>query len=250
MVTIKDLLEAGVHFGHQTKRWNPKMKRFIFTERNGVYIIDLQKTVGLLDDAVNYVGRLTQQGGTILFIGTKKQAQEVVQTAAEECGMPFIVERWFGGMLTNFQTIYRQIRQLKAMEKRRQDGSLERMYTKKERLKIDRKHEKLERALGGVRDMSIVPNAIFIVDAKKEEIAIKEAHKLGIPSIAILDTNADPDLVTYPIPGNDDAIKSIRIITNQIKEAVLTAREGQLQMRAEDIKDYDKDADTGGVTYE
>lgn len=231
MVTIKDLLEAGVHFGHQTKRWNPKMKRYIFIERNGVYIIDLQKTLALLEDAVNFVGRLTQQKGTILFIGTKKQAQEVIQSAAEECGMPYIVERWFGGMLTNFTTIARQIRQLKALEKRRQDGSLERMYTKKERLKIERKHDKLQATLGGVKEMATLPDAIFVVDAKKEAIAIQEAHKLGIPSIAILDTNADPDIVDYPIPGNDDAIRSIKTITNQIKEAILTAREGQMISR-------------------
>src|SRR5690625_1332239 len=208
VVTMKQLLESGVHFGHQTRRWNPKMKRYIFTERNGIYIIDLRQALAYIDGAYDFVKQTVAHGGTILFIGTKKQAQDAIAEQAQRVGMPFVNQRWLGGMLTNFQTVHRRLQRLKELETMEQTGGFE-GRTKKEILMLTREKDKLERTLGGIRDMSKVPSAVWIVDTKKEHIAISEARKLGIPVVAILDTNCDPDEVDYPIPGNDDAIRSV-----------------------------------------
>ncbi|MCM3887212.1 30S ribosomal protein S2 [Frankia sp. R82] len=228
VVTMKQLLESGVHFGHQTKRWNPKMKRYIFTERNGIYIIDLQQTLSYIDRAYDFVKETVAHGGTVLFIGTKKQAQEAIEEQAARVGMPYVKERWLGGMLTNFSTVYKRLQRLKELEEIEVTGGTE-VRTKKEQLVLTREKAKLERTLGGIRDMSRVPSAVWVVDTKKEHIAVGEARKLGIPVVAILDTNCDPDEVDYPIPGNDDAIRSAALLTRVVADAVadgLMARAG------------------------
>ncbi|RCV48641.1 30S ribosomal protein S2 [Marinitenerispora sediminis] len=229
VVTIRQLLESGVHFGHQTRRWNPKMKRFIFTERNGIYIIDLQKSLAYIDRAYEFVKETVAHGGTILFVGTKKQAQEAIDEQARRVGMPFVNQRWLGGMLTNFSTVHKRLQRLKELEEIDFDDVAASGLTKKELLGLRREKDKLERTLGGIRDMSRVPSAVWIVDTKKEHIAISEARKLNIPVVAILDTNCDPDEVDYPIPGNDDAIRSVSLLTRVVADAVadgLLARSG------------------------
>ncbi len=219
VVSMRQLLESGVHFGHQTRRWNPKMKRFIFTERNGIYIIDLQQTLTYIDSAYEFVKETVAHGGSILFVGTKKQAQEAVAEQAMRVGMPYVNQRWLGGMLTNFQTVYKRLQRLKELEVIEQTGG-DTVRTKKESLVLQREKTKLERTLGGIRDMVRVPSAVWIIDTKKEHIAVGEARKLGIPVVAILDTNCDPDEVDYKIPGNDDAIRSAALLTRVIADAV------------------------------
>jgi small subunit ribosomal protein S2 len=219
VVTMKEMLDSGVHFGHQTRRWNPKMKRFIFTERNGIYIIDLQQTLTYIDRAYEFVKETVAHGGSVLFIGTKKQAQEAIAEQATRVGMPYVNQRWLGGMLTNFQTVFKRLQRLKELEAMEQN-EWEGTTTKKEQLILSREKIKLERTLGGIREMSRVPSAVWIVDTKKEHIAVGEAHKLNIPVIAILDTNCDPDEVDYKIPGNDDAIRSAALLTRVIADAV------------------------------
>ena len=226
VVSMKQLLEAGVHFGHQTRRWNPKMAKYIFTERNGIYIIDLQKTVKKLDEAYNYVKEVAAEGGDILFVGTKKQAQNSIREEAERCNQFYVNERWLGGMLTNFRTIQTRIARLKELEAMFEDGTVE-QYTKKEAMLMQRELQKLEKNLGGIKDMKKLPGAIFVVDSKKEEIAVKEARKLGIPVIATVDTNCDPDVIDFPIPANDDAIRAVKLLTSKIADAVLEGRQGQ-----------------------
>jgi small subunit ribosomal protein S2 len=223
VVTMKQLLEAGVHFGHQTRRWNPKMKRFIHGERNGIYIIDLQQTLGRIETAYTFVRDLTAEGGNVLFVGTKKQAQDPVQSYAEKCGMPYINERWLGGMLTNFETMAKRVGKMKEYQRMRASGEFEAM-PKKEALLISRELEKLERNLGGIRNMEKLPEAIFVLDTKKEHIAVTEANKLGIPIIAVVDTNCDPDVIQYVIPGNDDAIRSGDLMCRVISDAVAEGR--------------------------
>ena len=228
VVTMRELLESGVHFGHQTRRWNPKMKRFIFTERNGIYIIDLLQSLSYIDRAYEFVKETVAHGGTVMFVGTKKQAQEAIAEQATRVGMPYVNQRWLGGMLTNFQTVFKRLQRLKELEAREQ-GGWEGVATKKEQLMLTREKDKLERTLGGIREMTRVPSAVWIVDTKKEHIAVGEARKLNIPVVAILDTNCDPDEVDYPIPGNDDAIRSASLLTKVIAEAAaagLIARSG------------------------
>jgi small subunit ribosomal protein S2 len=229
VVTMKQLLESGVHFGHQTRRWNPKMRRFIFTERNGIYIIDLQQSLDYIDRAYEFIKETVAHGGTILYVGTKKQAQEAIAEQARRVGMPFVNQRWLGGMLTNFGTVFKRLQRLKELEEVDFDDVAGSTLTKKELLHLKRERDKLDRSLGGIRHMTRVPSAIWVVDTKKEHIAVSEARKLGIPVIAILDTNCDPDEVTYPIPGNDDAIRSVALLTRVIADAVadgLIARAG------------------------
>ncbi|MFW0796352.1 30S ribosomal protein S2 [Gordonia sp. CPCC 205515] len=229
VVTMKQLLDSGAHFGHQTRRWNPKMKRFIFTDRNGIYIIDLQQTLTYIDKAYEFVKETVAHGGTILFVGTKKQAQESIAGEATRVGMPYVNQRWLGGMLTNFSTVHKRLQRLKELETMEQTGGFE-GRTKKEILMLTREKNKLERTLGGIRDMAKVPSAVWVVDTNKEHIAVGEARKLNIPVIAILDTNCDPDLVDYPIPGNDDAIRSAALLTRVVASAVaegVQARAGQ-----------------------
>ncbi|HEX2322612.1 MAG TPA: 30S ribosomal protein S2 [Streptosporangiaceae bacterium] len=230
VVTMRQLLESGVHFGHQTRRWNPKMKRFIFTERNGIYIIDLQQSLQFIDRAYEFIKETVAHGGSVLYVGTKKQAQEAIAEQARRVGMPFVNQRWLGGMLTNFSTVYKRLQRLKELEEIDFDDVTSSNMTKKELLQLRRERDKLERSLGGIRDMARVPSAIWVVDTKKEHIAISEARKLGIPVIAILDTNCDPDEVNYPIPGNDDAIRSVALLTRVVADAVadgLIARAGR-----------------------
>jgi small subunit ribosomal protein S2 len=230
VVTMRQLLESGVHFGHQTRRWNPKMKRFIFTERNGIYIIDLQQSLQFIDRAYEFIRETVAHGGTVLYVGTKKQAQEAIAEQARRVGMPYVNQRWLGGMLTNFSTVYKRLQRLKELEEIDFDDVSGSNLTKKELLQLRRERDKLERSLGGIRDMAKVPSAIWVVDTKKEHIAISEARKLGIPVIAILDTNCDPDEVSYPIPGNDDAIRSVSLLTRVVADAVadgLIARAGR-----------------------
>jgi small subunit ribosomal protein S2 len=230
VVTMRQLLESGVHFGHQTRRWNPKMKRFIFTERNGIYIIDLQQSLQYIDRAYEFIKETVAHGGSVLYVGTKKQAQEAIAEQARRVGMPFVNQRWLGGMLTNFATVYKRLQRLKELEEIDFDDVSASSLTKKELLQLRRERDKLERSLGGIRDMSRIPSAIWVVDTKKEHIAISEARKLGIPVIAILDTNCDPDEVNYPIPGNDDAIRSVALLTRVVADAVadgLIARAGR-----------------------
>jgi small subunit ribosomal protein S2 len=229
VVSMKQLLESGVHFGHQTRRWNPKMKRYIFTERNGIYIIDLQQSLDYIDRAYEFIRETVAHGGTILYVGTKKQAQEAIAEQARRVGMPFVNQRWLGGMLTNFSTVYKRLQRLKELEELDFDDVAGSGMTKKELLHLRREHDKLDRTLGGIRDMARVPSAIWVVDTKKEHIAVNEARKLGIPVVAILDTNCDPDEVNYPIPGNDDAIRSVALLTRVVADAVaegLMARAG------------------------
>jgi small subunit ribosomal protein S2 len=229
VVTMKQLLESGVHFGHQTRRWNPKMKRYIFTERNGIYIIDLQQSLDYIDRAYEFIRETVAHGGTILYVGTKKQAQEAIAEQARRVGMPFVNQRWLGGMLTNFSTVFKRLQRLKELEEIDFNDVAASGMTKKELLQLKRERDKLDRTLGGIRDMSKVPSAVWVVDTKKEHIAVSEARKLGIPVVAILDTNCDPDEVNYPIPGNDDAIRSVSLLTRVVADAVadgLMARSG------------------------
>jgi len=232
IVTMKELLEAGVHFGHQTNRWNPKMKKFIFGERNGIYILDLQKTLRNIKEIHNTVKQIISDGKHILFVGTKKQAQDAIYEEAVRCGMFYVHQRWLGGTLTNFKTIRNSISKLKNIEKMKEDGTFEK-FSKKESLMIEKDRLKLEKYLGGIKDMTSLPGTLFIVDPKKEKIAVHEARIMGIPIIAIVDTNCDPDEIDYCIPGNDDAIRSVRLVTSKIANAVLEAKE----RRAPDIEE-------------
>ena len=232
VISMKQLLEAGVHFGHQTRRWNPKMAPYIYTERNGIYIIDLQKSVGKVDEAYNAISEIAQAGGTVLFVGTKKQAQDAVKTEAERCGMYYVNERWLGGMLTNFKTIQSSIERLKAIEKMSQDGTFE-VLTKKEVAKLQKEWDKLEKNLGGIKDMTRIPDAIFVVDPKKEKICVQEAHSLGITLIGIADTNCDPEDLDYVIPGNDDAIRAVKLIVGKMADAIIEANQGTVMTDVE-----------------
>nr|WP_317282445.1 30S ribosomal protein S2 [uncultured Sellimonas sp.] len=225
VISMKQLLEAGVHFGHQTRRWNPKMAEYIYTERNGIYIIDLQKSVGKVDEAYQAISDIAADGGTILFVGTKKQAQDAIKTEAERCGMFYVNERWLGGMLTNFKTIQSRINRLKEIEAMAEDGTFE-VLPKKEVIAIKKEWEKLEKNLGGIKNMKRLPDAIFVVDPKKERICIQEAHTLGIPLIGIADTNCDPEELDYVIPGNDDAIRAVKLIVAKMADAVVEANQG------------------------
>ncbi len=222
---MKQLLEAGVHFGHQTRRWNPKMKKYIFTERNGIYIVDLQKTVKKLDEAYEFVKELAAQGEKIMFVGTKKQAQDAVKNEAEKCEMYYVNQRWLGGMLTNFQTISKRLKRFYELEQMEEDGTFD-VLPKREVQSLRREHGKLEKFLGGLRGMEDLPGAMFVIDPKKEKIAVAEARKLGIPIVSIVDTNCDPDEIDYVIPGNDDAIRAVKLITEKISDAVLEGKQG------------------------
>ncbi len=225
VVSMKQLLEAGVHFGHQTRRWNPKMAPYIYTERNGIHIIDLQKTVGMVDDAYKAVADIVANGGSILFVGTKKQAQDAIKEEAERCGMFYVNERWLGGMLTNFKTIQSRIKRLQKIEEMSQDGTFD-VLPKKEVIAIKKEWEKLEKNLGGIKEMKKLPDAIIIIDPKKERICVAEAHALNIPLIGIADTNCDPEELSYIIPGNDDAIRAVRLIVSKMADAVIEANQG------------------------
>ena len=225
VISMKQLLEAGVHFGHQTRRWNPKMAPYIYTERNGIYIIDLQKSVGKVDEAYKAMADIAADGGTILFVGTKKQAQDAIKTEAERCGMYYVNERWLGGMLTNFKTIQSRIKRLKEIETMSEDGTFD-VLPKKEVIELKKEWAKLEKNLGGIKDMKRLPDAIFIVDPKKERICVQEAHTLGIPLIGICDTNCDPEELDYVIPGNDDAIRAVKLIVSKMADAVIEANQG------------------------
>ena len=232
VISMKQLLEAGVHFGHQTRRWNPKMAPYIYTERNGIYIIDLQQSVGKVDEAYNAVNQIVADGGTILFVGTKKQAQDAIQQEAERCGMYYVNQRWLGGMLTNFKTIQSRIARLREIEKMSDDGTFE-VLPKKEVAALRKEWDKLEKNLGGIKDMKQIPDAIFIVDPKKERICVQEAHALGITLIGIADTNCDPEELDYVIPGNDDAIRAVRLIVSKMADAVIEAKQGQAEEAVE-----------------
>ncbi len=223
---MKQLLEAGVHFGHQTRRWNPKMKKYIFTERNGIYIIDLQKTVKKVDEAYNYVKQLVADGGTVLFVGTKKQAQESVRDEAIRSGMYYVNQRWLGGTLTNFQTIRKRINRLKDIERMEEDGTFE-VLPKKEVVDLLKEKDRLVKFLGGIKEMDKLPDALFVIDPRKERIAIAEAHKLNIPIIGIVDTNCDPDEIDYVIPANDDAIRAVKLLTSKMADAILEVKQGE-----------------------
>ena len=227
VVSMKQLLEAGVHFGHQTRRWNPKMAQYIFTERNGIYIIDLQKTVKKLEEAYDYVRELSANGGTVLFVGTKKQAGDSIREEAERAGAYYVNARWLGGMLTNFETIRKRIRRLEQLRKMEADGTFDRL-PKKEVVKLNLEIEKLEKYLGGIKEMNKLPTAMFVVDPRKEKIAVAEAHKLGIPVIAIVDTNCDPDEIDYVIPGNDDAIRAVKLISYTMANAIIEGHQGAM----------------------
>ncbi len=226
VVSMKQLLEAGVHFGHQTRRWNPKMQAYIYTERNGIYIIDLQKTVKKLEEAYNFVRDMSAEGGTLLFVGTKKQAQEAIREEASRCGMYYVNSRWLGGMMTNFRTMRGRVDRMNQLKQMQEDGTFD-MLPKKEVVKLMHEQEKLEKYLGGVKNMKSLPGAIFVVDPRKEHNAIAEARKLGIPVVAIVDTNCDPDEVDYVIPGNDDAIRAIRLISGIMANAIIEGRQGE-----------------------
>jgi len=226
VISMKQLLEAGVHFGHQTRRWNPKMDKYIFTERNGIYIIDLQKTVKKVEEAYNFVRSISEGNGTILFVGTKKQAQDSVAEEAERCGMYFINQRWLGGTLTNFQTIQKRIDRLHQLAKMDEDGTFE-LLPKKEVILLRKEQIRLEKFLGGIKHMKKLPSALFIIDPRKERIAVAEARKLGIPIVGIVDTNCDPDEIDYVIPGNDDAIRAVKLLTAKIADAVIEAHQGE-----------------------
>jgi len=225
-VSMKQLLEAGVHFGHQTRRWNPKMARYIFTERNGIYIIDLQKTVKKLDEAYDFIKEIAAEGGEVLFVGTKKQAQDAIKEEAQRCGMHFVNARWLGGMLTNYRTIKTRIARLEQLNKMKEDGTFD-LLPKKEVFKLELEIEKLEKFLGGIKNMERLPKAMFVVDTRKEKIAVAEAKNLGIPVVAIVDTNCDPDEVDYVIPGNDDAIRAVKLISGAMADAIIEGRQGE-----------------------
>lgn len=239
VVSMKQLLEAGVHFGHQTRRWNPKMATYIYTERNGIYIVDLQKTVKKLEEAYNFVKDVAASGKTVLFVGTKKQAQEAIKEEATRCSMFYVNSRWLGGMLTNFKTIQSRINKLRKIEKMEADGDFD-LLPKKEVIQLKAEQEKLEKNLGGIKEMKKLPSAMFVVDPRKEHIAILEAKALGIPVVAIVDTNCDPDEADYPIPGNDDAIRAVKLIASKIADAVLEGRQGE-QMSDEAIEEVAAD---------
>ncbi|MGJ7921035.1 30S ribosomal protein S2 [Neobacillus sp. LXY-4] len=226
VISMKQLLEAGVHFGHQTRRWNPKMKKYIFTERNGIYIIDLQKTVKKVEEAYNFVKELAGNGGKILFVGTKKQAQDSVKEEAARSGMYFVNQRWLGGTLTNFETIQKRIARLKDIERMSEDGTFD-VLPKKEVVQLRKEQERLEKFLGGIKDMKGLPDALFIIDPRKERIAVAEAHKLNIPIVGIVDTNCDPDEIDYVIPANDDAIRAVKLLTGKMADAILEAKQGE-----------------------
>lgn len=245
VVTMKEMLESGVHFGHKTRRWNPKMESYIFTERNGIYIIDLQQTEDLAEDAYNFVRDLASEGKQILFTATKKQAQETIEREATRCGMPYVNERWLGGMLTNYQTISKRIDRLEELEQMEEDGLFE-VLPKKEVMELKRERDKLIRFLGGIRDMDGLPDAIFIADPRREEIAVAEANKLGIPIVSIVDTNCDPDLIDYVIPGNDDAIRAVKLLTGIMADAVLEGKQGKQEQEAEaqDVQETQVEEDT------
>ena len=243
VISMKQLLEAGVHFGHQTRSWNPKMAEYIYTERNGIYIIDLQKSVGKVDEAYNAVYDIAEQGGTILFVGTKKQAQDAVKTEAERCGMYYVNERWLGGMLTNFKTIQSRNQRLKNIEKMEEDGTFD-VLPKKEVIQLKKEQEKLQKNLGGIKDMKRIPDAIFVVDPKKESICVQEAHILGIPLIGIVDTNCDPEELDYVIPGNDDAIRAVKLIVSKMADAVIAANQGETAEEYEDVVADEAEAET------
>lgn len=232
---MKQLLEAGVHFGHQTRRWNPKMKKYIFTERNGIYIIDLQKTVKKVDEAFNYVRQVAADGGNILFVGTKKQAQDTVRDEAVRCGMYYINQRWLGGTLTNFQTIRKRINRLKDIERMEEDGTFD-VLPKKEVVDLLKEKDRLVKFLGGIKEMTSIPDAMFVIDPRKERIAIAEAHKLNIPVVGIVDTNCDPDEIDYVIPANDDAIRAVKLLTAKMADAVLEAKQGEETEVAEEVE--------------
>lgn len=227
VISMKQLLEAGVHFGHQTKKWNPKMAPYIFTQRNGIHIIDLQKSVGMVDTAYKAIADIVADGGTILFVGTKKQAQDAIKEEAERCGMFYVNERWLGGMLTNFKTIQSRVQRLRKLEEMSADGTFD-VLPKKEVIALKKEWEKLERNLGGIKNMKEIPDAIFVVDPKKERICIQEAHNLGVTLIGIADTNADPEELDYVIPGNDDAIRAVKLIVSKMADAVIEANQGEV----------------------
>lgn len=241
VVTMRELLDSGVHFGHQTRRWNPKMKRFIFTERNGIYIIDIQQSLALIDKTYDFVKDTVAKGGHLLFVGTKKQAQEPIKSQAARVGMPYVTERWLGGMLTNFPTVYKRIQRLKELEAL--EASNDQVLTKKELLLLRREREKLHKNLDGIRNMTKLPAAIWVVDTKKEHLAVAEAHKLGIPVIAILDTNCDPDEVDFKIPGNDDAIRSVTLLTRVIADAIAAGLQARSVNVAKEAMDAAKSAE-------
>lgn len=234
VILMKNLLEAGVHFGHQTRRWNPKMSKFIFTERNGIYIIDLQKTVKQIEQAYDFVREIVADGGRVLFVGTKKQAQEAVETEAKRSGQFYVSHRWLGGMLTNYKTIRKRIERLKKLELMEEDGTFQRL-PKKEVIKLRREAEKLEKFLGGIKEMDKLPNVLFVIDPKNEKIAVNEARILGIPVIGVVDTNCDPDEVDIAIPGNDDAIRAVKLLTGTIANAIVEAKQGE-QVEAEETE--------------
>ena len=236
VISMKQLLEAGVHFGHQTRRWNPKMAEYIYTERNGIYIIDLQKSVGMVDDAYKAVSDIAAEGGTVLFVGTKKQAQDAIKAEAERCGMYYVNERWLGGMLTNFKTIQSRIARLKAIETMEQDGTFE-VLPKKEVIELKKELAKLQKNLGGIKEMKRLPDAIFVVDPKKERICVQEAHTLGIPLIGICDTNCDPEELDYVIPGNDDAIRAVKLIVSKMADAVIEANQGTTEAEEAEVEE-------------
>ena len=239
VISMKQLLEAGVHFGHQTRRWNPKMAPYIYTERNGIYIIDLQKSVGKVDEAYQAVSDIAADGGTILFVGTMKQTQDAIKTEAERCGMFYVNERWLGGMLTNFKTIKSRVARLKEIERMSEDGTFD-VLPKKEVIQLKKEWEKLEKNLGGIKEMKKLPDAIFVVDPKKERICVQEAHTLGIPLIGIADTNCDPEELDYVIPGNDDAIRAVKLIVSKMADAVVEANQG---MTGDDEAVYEEAAE-------
>ncbi|MBW1974214.1 MAG: 30S ribosomal protein S2 [Deltaproteobacteria bacterium] len=250
LVTMKELLESGVHFGHQTRRWNPKMKPFIFGSRNGIYIIDLQKTVRMFQEAYNFVVEATSKGETVLFVGTKPQAQDIIREEAERCGMYYVNHRWLGGMLTNFKTIKQRVDRLKELDAMFEDGSISK-FPKKEALRLARQREKLERNLGGIKEMGHLPGVLYVVDTPKEKIAVAEANRLGIPVVAIVDTNSDPDVIDYPIPGNDDAIRAIRLITSRIADACIEGKKRfEESMQAETDKELEAEVSPGSLLKE
>lgn len=236
VITMKNLLEAGVHFGHQTRRWNPKMAPYIFTERNGIYIIDLQKTVKKVEEAYRFVKEIVEEGGTVLFVGTKKQGQEAIESEAKRCEMPYVNQRWLGGMLTNYQTIKTRIDRLFELEEMEENGTFD-ILPKVEVIKLRHEIERLEKFLGGIKNMNGTPDCMFVVDPKKENIAVQEAHKLGIPVVGIVDTNCDPEQLDFPIPGNDDAIRAVKLIAETIANAVIEAKQGEQYSAPEEDED-------------
>ncbi|KGR73921.1 30S ribosomal protein S2 [Ureibacillus sinduriensis] len=234
VISMKQLLEAGVHFGHQTRRWNPKMKKYIFVERNGIYIIDLQKTVKKLEEAYDFMRQVGQDGGKVLFVGTKKQAQEAIKDEAERSGNYYINQRWLGGTLTNFGTIQKRVARMKAIEKMEEDGTFE-VLPKKEVIQLKKEHERLVKFLGGIRDMAGIPDVMFVVDPRKERIAVAEARKLNIPIVGIVDTNCDPDEIDYVIPANDDAIRAVKLLTAKMADALIESKQGETEAPAEEV---------------